>query len=95
MTLLTRLIAPVGEEEKLPVHQFMAALSEYKRGAPGVNLASIAAAFNLSAQEQTALQTFLTNLNTDAINRDLVHDVLLLGEAGIYSVAGVQNRLGV
>jgi hypothetical protein len=71
----------------------MAALAEYKRGA--VTGQNIVDAFNLSGSEATQLNTWLTNLDTDAINRQLIHDVLLLGEGEYYSKAQVQSRLGV
>lgn len=93
MSLLTRLIAPVGEEEKIPVHQFMAALAEHRRGSPDMLLADIHAAFNLDAGEQATLATVIQNHNLDGISRELIHDVLMLGEQGIYTLAEVQSRL--
>jgi hypothetical protein len=93
MSLLTRLIDPLEGEEKLPVHQFMAALAEYKRGA--VTGAQVVSAFNLSGSEATALQEFLTNLDSDAINRAMIHDILMLGEDGQYPIATVRTRLGL
>lgn len=93
MSLLTRLLTPAPGEQKIAVHQFMAALAEYKRGA--VTGAQVVAAFNLDATETTQLQNWLDNLNTDAINRQLIHDVLLLGETGLYTQAQVIARLGV
>jgi hypothetical protein len=93
MSLLTRLVAPQTGELKLPSHQFMAAIAEYKRGAPGVTLASIATTFGLSAGEQTDLATLAGLFVGDVISRELIHDVLLLGEVGIYSVATCQARI--
>jgi len=93
MSLLTRLVAPLEDEEKLPVHQFMAALAEYKRGA--VTGAQLATAFDLTPEEATALQNFLSNLDSDTINRALIHDVLMLGEYGLYTLNQVKSRLGV
>ena len=93
MSLLTRLINPQGEETKLPVHQFMAALGEYKRGA--VTLNQIAIAFDFSEPEKISLQEFLTNLDSNTINRGLIHDVLLLAEDGLYTTAQVKSRLGI
>jgi hypothetical protein len=93
MSLLTRLIDPAEGEEKLPVHQFMAGLAEYKRGA--ITGPQLVEAFNLSGAEATQLQNFLDNLDGDAIDRALIHDVLLLGETGLYSAAQVVSRLGV
>jgi len=95
MSLLTRLIDPDLEagEEKIPAHQFMAALAEYKRGA--ITGQQVVGAFDLSGAEATSLQSWLANLDTDVINRQLIHDVLLLGEAGLYPMPMVQNRLGV
>lgn len=93
MTLLTRLLGSNPAEDKLPVHEFMAALAEYKRGA--VTGPQVVTAFGLSAQEATAPQTFLNNLDGNSIDRAMIHDVLLLGEGGYYTEAQVKARLGV
>ena len=93
MSLLSRLVAPQGEEVKIPVHQFMAALAEGKRGAPGVDLASISAVFELDAGEQADLATFLLNFYGGIIDREMIHDVLMLGERGIYTVQNCADRL--
>lgn len=93
MSLLTRLIEPLPGEDKIAVHQFMAALAEYKRGA--ATGAQVVAAFNLDAIETTQLQNWLDNLDADTISRAEIHDVLLLGEVGLYSQAQVIARLGV
>jgi hypothetical protein len=91
MPLLDRLLGT--EEPKLPVHEFMAALAEYKRGA--VSKAQIVSAFDLSAGEATALDAYLSALDADTIDRTLIHDVLMLGEGEYYTKAQVQSRLGV
>ena len=93
MSLLSRLVDPQPGEEKIACHQFMAALAEYRRGA--VSPAQIVAAFNLDASETTQLQNWLDNLDADTINRQLIHDVLLLGEVGLYTQSQVAGRLGV
>lgn len=97
MTLLTRLIAPQSGEEKLPVHQFIAALAELQRNAPGVTLGAIATAFNLSQDEQTQLSEFVTYVSSGnvAVTRQVIHDVLLLGEGRQYDLAQVRARLGL
>lgn len=91
MGLLQRLLGT--EEEKLPAHQFMAALAEYKRGA--ITGQNVVDTFGLNANETTALQAFLNNLDGDTINRQLIHDVFLLGEGGYYTEAQVRARLGI
>ena len=91
MALLDRLLGL--EEPKLPTHQFMAALAEYKRGA--VTGQQVVDAFGLSEEETTQLQDWLSNLDADTINRQLIHDVLLLGEVELYTRAQVKGRLGV
>ena len=91
MSLLDRLLG--NEDPKLPVHQFMAALAEYKRGA--ITKQNVIDAFLLSVPEGTSLQTFLTKLDSDTIDRAFIHDVLLLGEAGYYTKSQVQTRLGL
>ena len=92
MALLDRLIG-IGEEQKLPVHEFTAALGEYKRGA--ITGAQIVSDFDLSAGEATSLENFLDNLDGSTIDRAMIHDVLLLAEGGRYTKAQVQARLGV
>lgn len=91
MAILPRLLGT--EEPKITVHQFMAALAEYKRGA--VTGQQIVTAFSLTSSEATALQQWLSNLDSDEIDRTLIHDVLLLGETGLYSNTQVRNRLGI
>jgi len=104
MSLLTRLVDPQEGEQKIPIHQFMAATAEFVRGAPGVNADSIAAAFNLSASEKSALTTwYINHVQTKNVNREEIHDVLLLGESikldasgeHMYSMQQVMNRLGL
>jgi len=91
MALIDRLLGT--EDPKLPVHQFMAALAEYKRGA--ITGANIVSAFGLSAGEAISLQSFLNNLDSSSIDRTLIHDVLLLGESGYYTKTQVTTRLGI
>lgn len=93
MSLLSRLVAPAVGEVKLPVHQFMAALAELKRGAPGVDVASISSAFDLTAGEQTELATLVTNHYLDLVSREMIHDVLMLGEDNLYTVQQCEARL--
>lgn len=93
MPLLQRLISPAANEEKISVHQFMAALAEYARGA--VTGMQVANSFNLTSGEVTSLQEWLDNIDTSAINRNLIHDVLMLGEDGRYSESTVKNRLQI
>jgi hypothetical protein len=93
MSLLSRLVAPAEGEEKLPSHQFMAVLAEYKRGAPGVTLAAIATEFSLSAGEQSDLAFMASLYVADQITREQIHDALLLGEYGIYDTTAVQARI--
>lgn len=93
MGLLTRLVAPLPGEVKIPVHQFMAALAEFKRGAPNVTIVAIGTAFGLSAPELVELDAFVANQLGDVITREMVHDVLMLGEDGIYTVQNCADRL--
>lgn len=98
MSLLSRLIDPAEGEEKIAVHSFMAALGEYARGAPGVTLQALSTAFDLSASEQSQLGNFLSMVDAKGATEKLlyrteVHDVLLLGEAGLYDESQVMSRL--
>lgn len=91
MTLLNRLLGT--EDPKLPIHQFMAALAEYKR--TSITGQQVIDAFGLDAGEATALSEFLDNLDGDTIDRAKIHDVLLLGETGLYPKAKVKTELGL
>lgn len=91
MGLLQRILGT--EKEKIPEHQFMAALAEHKRGA--ITQQNIVDAFGLSPIEETQLQSFLNNLDTSTIDRTLIHDVLMLGCRGYYTEAQVKTRLGI
>jgi hypothetical protein len=98
MSLLTRLIDPDEQagEEKIPIHQFTAAIAEYARGAPGVTVAALVAAFDLSASEEAALVAWYTaEIATGNLSRELVHDALLLGEGGQYTINQVKTRLNL
>lgn len=91
MGLVQRLLGT--EEPKLPAHQFMAALAEYKRGS--ITGTQVGDAFDLNAGERTALQEFLDGLDASTIDRGKIHDVLLLGETGLYPEAKVKSELGL
>ncbi len=91
MSLLDRLLGT--ENPKLPVHQFMAALAEYERSA--ITKQNIVDTFDLDETEATALQDFLDEIDASNIGRAQIHDVLMLGESGLYTKIQVKNRLGV
>lgn len=103
MSLLTRLVDPQEGEQKIPVHQFMAGIAEFARGAPGVTANSLAQAFNLDAGELAALTAWYTSeILTGNLSREEVHDALLLGEADrldgggkMYPLQAVMNRLNL
>lgn len=95
MGLVTKLVEPLAGEDRLPVHQFMACLAEAKRGAPGVNVTTIGAFFELTPGEITSLQEFYDNFNGSQFTREQIHDVLMMGEYGIYTVQNVKNRLNL
>jgi len=97
MSLLTRLVDPDHQagEEKIPVHQFTAAMAEYRRGA--LSGASFVAMFELVGDEVTTLQNWAANIDTSGKSpeqiRTEVEDILELGEHGYYDIATVQSRL--
>ena len=94
MSLVTRLVAPLEGEDKLPVHQFTAAIAEYKRDELlGADLVS---KFNLSGDEITTLQQWQTVIDAsgDANTwRAVLEDVFILGESDHYSMTEVEGRL--
>lgn len=71
----------------------MAALGEYKRGSVTAN--QIVDGLNLNATEATNLNEWLAGLDNDTIDRQLIHDVLLLLEAQLYTIAKAKTRLGI
>jgi len=81
------------EEPKLSVHRFVAAAAEVARGK--VSATTAANALGLSQAERTEANTLITLVQNGTLNRPEVHDVLLLLEAGDYSVAQTKTRLGV
>lgn len=96
MSLLTRLVDPQPGEEKIAVHQFLAAIAEFTRGAPGVTVQRFVEEFNLNAAEEAQLVAwYTTEVATGNLTRERIHDVLLLGEVGIYSVSQVMSRLNL
>ena len=95
MSLLTRLVAPLEGEIKLPVHQFTMGIAEYMRGELlGADLVS---KFGLDAAETTTLQQWQTVLDASpdpaAAWRGQLEDIFGLGETGHYSMAEVEARL--
>jgi subtilase family serine protease len=90
-SLLDRVMG--GTDDPISSHDIMAALAEYERGF--LTKAQIATAFELTSEQQDQLQEFLDNIDSSTITRQLVHDVLMLGEAGFYTKANVKNRLGL
>jgi len=85
------------EEPRIPVHAFMAALAERKRGR--VTAQQIVTVFNLDAAAITDASAL--NARFDDVVNPLtgveVHDVLLLADAGLAytTVTTLKNRLGV
>ena len=97
MSLVTRLVSPDRQsgEIKLPVHQFTAAIAEYKRGELlGSELVS---KFGLAGDEITTLQQWQTIIDasgeTASSWRGILEDIFILGESGYYEMIDVENRL--
>lgn len=94
MSLITRLTVPLDGESKIAAHQFMALVAEYQRGVFGVDKAFIASTFGITSPGELAeLDDIITEVVNRRTNRDLLHDVLLVGEAGIYNTQKVENRI--
>ena len=93
MGLLTRLTVPLEGEEKIAAHQFMALVAEYQRGVASVTRDFIASTFDITGAELTELDSVLTEIVSRRTNRALLHDVLLVGEYGIYNLQKVSNRI--
>jgi len=94
MSLLTRLVAPSETEERIAVHTFVAAMAELKRGHVTVN--QVFVEFDLSVAEQSQLTTwYVAEIVSGNITIDELHEVLLLGEAELYSANAVKDRLNL
>lgn len=93
MGVVTKLTKPLPGEEKVSVHDFQAACGEYFRKAPNFDLQKILGAFGFDQRDIEILQKFLDNLDQGKITSAEVHDVLLLGESGIYSPEECMDRL--
>lgn len=95
MGLYERLLRQPGVE-KIPSHQFMAAMGELKRGR--VTALTLAAAFNLDVSEQLEAQVLFARFNNGTpLTAVELHEVLLLAESGLAytTVEALKNRLGV
>jgi len=94
VSLLTRLIAPTSTEERIPIHAFSAAIGEFQRGA--VTAAQVKGTFNMTTQEGDDLVAWYTaEVLSGNIDRIMLHDVLMLGETGHYTLAQVKARLNL
>src|SRR5688572_17014692 len=93
MSLISRLVAPGPSEEAIPIHQFMAAVAELKRGSPSLTMAEVVTAFDLSAAEEDELEALVNSAYLNQVSRERVHDVLMLGAKSIYTVQEVEDRL--
>lgn len=101
MGLATRLCDPGEGETKIPVHQFMAAVAEYKRGFGNLN--QLANVFVLSTQEKEAAGRILERIDLDEVTANEVHEILLLGEGDrlndptkkFYDIPSVKSRLDI
>lgn len=83
-----------GQElPKIPIHAFVAAAAEVARG--HVTAITAAGWFALSVAERTEAQTLINRVQTAAVTRIEVCDVLYLLEAGHRTIAQVKTRLGV
>ena len=93
MSLLTRLVEPdrLAGEIKIPVHQFMAELAELQRGK--IVKQKIVDDFNLTAPEEANLDAFIAAMVGGAFDRNEFHDVMMMGERGLYTPAEVTARL--
>lgn len=91
MSLLTRLVAPLDGETKLPVHQFTAELAEVWRGE--ITKAKMVADFNLTPEEETTLDAMIAAIGANTFTRQEFHDVMMMGESGFYTPAEITTRL--
>lgn len=110
MSLLDRLIGTMADpvtEPKMPVHQFMAALAEFGRGA--FTRPQVVSAFQtdpnflVQPSELAQLDDFLDQIDPALVPleadrvafRMAVHDVLMLGEQDSYTKQRVKTRLNI
>lgn len=83
MALFDRLTAQ-GQPEKIPVHQFMAAMQEMARGF--LTKAQVVAMFSMDASDEAELDQIIARYQTKttALDRFMfahaIHDILMLSE---------------
>lgn len=83
MSLFSRLTKPAAGEDKIPAHQFMAAMAELGRGE--FTRADIETMFNMTVDEKADFDAFITKAAAIPAARRfefgrLIHDMLLLAE---------------
>lgn len=91
MSLLTRLVAPLPGEEKLPVHQFTSELAEHMRGE--IPKQKMVDDFILTPTEEAQLDAFILEMQGASFTREEFHDVMMMGEVGFYTPAEITTRL--
>ena len=93
-TLIRRLIAPLDEEAKLPIHPVIALGREYVRGKISK---TNALGFNnvLSQPEKDDAEYILDRLADGSLEWEELADLLYLGEYGSYPEMYVLARLGI
>lgn len=94
MSLLTRLLDPLEEEERIPYHEFVAGIREFQRGE--VTQQQFFTFYGLSPAEETALQAwYVAQIVSGNLTTEEVEDILRLRGSGAYSVATATARLGL
>lgn len=83
------------ETPRIPVHEFMAMVSEFQRGK--IVALDIANAFALSVSERTEALSLNTQLIASGMSIVELHEVLLLASANIFYTTpqSLKTRLGV
>jgi len=100
-TLIGRLIGDgtdtngSGEDQRIAMKPFMAALSFYRQGKPGFTRVALRTSFTLSAAQITALDAWLDTLDPGGVNvgmtREFMEDVLYLGGEGLLTEAQIKG----
>ena len=95
MALINRLtgLEMVAGETKLPVQYAISVLLEYHRG--HLSFEDVVSAFGLDEVETGALVAWMQSTVGAGMEVQEVENILLLGEAGVYDLRRVKDRLGL
>ena len=91
MTLLSRIIKPVGDEIRISSHPFTASVGELIKGV--IPKSKIVTDFNLTAAEEQQFDSLMALIQSGAFTRREFEDNLTMGESGFLTESEILTRL--